>query len=568
MMLELSCPQKEERPILMGGGRGWRELLVGYRWLGVVLAILAAGVATVLVVQPPPLTYTVGWSPSRLVDEILLGRAYQALVDGNNVVHLLWPKRVERVEQVFYAQIDDQGRFISAPTQLSRPGIKSIDPSMVLTSEGKVACFWLELGEARRVVMRVVGQEPVTLKETPNVIRDAVSARDGEGHIFVAWSEMLESNFDIHLLGLDEKGEVVLPERLLSQEPGFAFQPAIAVGGGVIHLIHFDDEVTYEEALYRPFDREGRPLAHTRVLTRLTQARDPGIQGYPVTLKADSRGALYLLESLRGAVRYAKISLRGEDLVTPRIIPINNTHGSHIDMEVKGKTLQLTWAEDRSGRGRFQIYSVSLDQEGNIKGQESQLTHSPSSAVWPVMVTDHKGQGHLFWQEARAPYTFALMYKNDIYPLTPSLWQRLGFPRGSSFLFTIGFAAMMSILTTILNSWRLIIAWLVSMLFLFVVDRLEVKKARSPAFIFLVMLVTLALIVRPVSAVIGFPPLDLVPAAPWLFLATATLLTLYIVYLWQEGLNDILRWPGITVLWGYSYYFLNVLLISREGLGL
>jgi len=551
----------------MSSGNKWRELLAGYRWLGVVLAILAAGIVAVLLIQPPPLTYTVGWSPSRPLDEILLGRGYQALVDGNDMLHLLWPKRVERVEQVFYAQIDDQGRFISGPTQLSRPGVKSIDPSMVL-AEGKIACFWLELEEARRVVMRVVGQEPVTLKETPNVIRDAVSVGDGEGHIFVAWSEMVESNFDIHLLGLDERGEVVFPERLLSQEPGFAFQPAIAAGGEVIHLVYFNDEVTYEEALYRPFDREGRPLAQPRVLTRLAQTREPGIQGYPATLRADPTGALYLLESLRGAMRYTKIGPRGEGLVTPRIIPINNTHGSHIDMEVKGKTLQLTWADDRSGRGRFQIYSVTLDQKGNIMSQESQLTHSPSSAVRPVMVTDHKGQRHLFWQEAQAPYTFALTYKNDIYPLTPSLWQRLGFPRGSSFLFTIGFAAMMSILTTISNSWRLIIAWLVSMLFLFVVDRLEVKKARSPAFIFLVMLVTLALIVRPVSAVIGFPPLDLVPAAPWLFLATATLLTLYIVYLWQEGLNDILRWPGITVLWGYSYYFLNVLLISREGLGL
>ncbi len=544
------------------------ELLVGYRWLGVLLTILAAGIAAVLLIQPPPLTYTVGWSPSRPLDEILLGRRYQALVDENDVVHLLWPKRAERVEQVFYAQIDDQGRLISGPTQLSRPGFKSIDPSMVFTSEGKVACFWLELEEARRVVMREVGQEPVTLKGTPNVMRDAVSVGDGEGHIFVAWSEMIESNFDIHLLGLDERGEVVLPERLLSQEPGFAFQPTIAVGGGVIHLVYFDDEVTYEEALYRPFDWEGHPLAQPRVLTRLTQATDVGTQGYPVTLKADPRGALYLLESLQGAVRYTKIGPRGEDLVTPRIILMNGTHGSHIDMELKGRTLQLTWAEDRSGRGRFQIYSVILDQEGNLMSQESQLTHSPSSAVWPVMVTDHKGRRHLFWQEALGPYTFALMYSNDINPLTPSLWQRLGFPSGSSFLYTIGLAAMMSILSTILNSWRLIIAWLASILFLFVVDRLEVKKAESPASIFLVILVTLALIVRPISTVIGFPPLALVPAAPWLLLATATLLTLYIAYLWRKELTDIFRWAGITILWGYAYYFLNVLLILRGGLSL
>jgi len=552
----------------MGGGKGWRELLAGYRWLGVLLVILAAGIAAVLLIQPPPLTYTVGWSSSRPLDAILLGQGYQALVDGNDVIHLLWPKRVERVEQVFYAQIDDQGRFISGPTQLSRPEIKSIDPSMVLTSEDKVACFWLELEEARRVVMRVVGQEPVTLKETPNVIRDALSVGDGEGHIFVAWSEMVESNFDIHLLGLDEGGEVVFPERLLSQEPGFAFQPAIAVGGGVIHLVHFDDEVTYEEALYRPFDMDGRPLAQPRVLTRVTQASGLGMEGYPVTLKADPRGALYLLESLPGEVRYTKIGPRGEDLVTPRIILMGGTHDSHIDMEVRGRTLQLTWAEERSGGRRFQIYSATLDQEGNIIGQESRLTHSPSSAVWPVMVTDHKGRRHLFWQEALGPYTFALMYKNDIYSLTPSLWQQLGFPSGSSFLYTIGFAAMMSILTTMLNSWRFIVAWLVSILFPFAVDRLEVKKAKSPVFIFLVMLLTLALIVRPVSAVIGTPPLDLVPAAPWLFLATATLLTLYIAYLWQEELTDIFRWAGITILWGYSYYFLNVLLILREGLGL
>ncbi|MGB5932333.1 MAG: hypothetical protein WBH57_04600 [Anaerolineae bacterium] len=552
----------------MSGGKEWREVLVGYQWLGVVLAILAAGIAAVLLIQPPPLTYTVGWSPFRPLDEIVLGRGYQALVDDSDVVHLLWPRRVERVEQVFYAQIDDQGKFILGPTQLSKPGIKSIDPSMVLTSEGKVACFWLELEEARRVVMRIVGQEPVTLKETPNVIRDAVSVGDGEGHIFVAWSEMVESNFDIHLLGLDERGEVVFPERLLSQEPGFAFQPAIAVAGGVIHLVHFDDEVTYEEALYRPFDLEGRPLAQPRVLTRVTQTHDLGTQGYPVTLKLDPRGALYLLESFQGEVRYTKIGPRGEDLVTPRIVLMGGTRGSHIDMEVRGGTLQLTWPEERSGGRRFQIYSVTLDQEGNITGQESRLTHSPSSAVWPVMVTDHKGQRHLFWQEALDPYTFALMYSNDIYPLTPSLWQRLGFPSGSSFLHTIGLTAMMSILSTMLNSWRFIVAWLLSMLFLVAVDRLEIKKAKSPAFILLVTLVTLALIVRPVSAVIGFPPLDLVPAAPWLFLVTATLLTLYIAYLWQQELTDIFRWAGMSILWGYSYYLLNVLLILREGLSL
>ncbi len=552
----------------MSGDRGWRGVLLGYRWLGVLLALLAVGIAAALLIQPPPLTYTEGWSPSRPLDEILLGQGYQALVDENDVVHLLWPKPTERVEQVFYAQIDDQGRFISGPIQLSRPGIKSTDPSMVLTSEGKIACFWLELEEARRVVMRVVGQEPVVLKETRNVIRDAVTARDEEGHILVAWSEMVENNFDIHLLGLDERGEVVLSERLLSQEPGFAFQPAMAMGGEVIHLVHFDDEVTYEEALYRPFDLEGRPLAPSRVLTRITQTRDQSGQGYPVTLKADPGGALYLLESLPEGVRYTKMGPRGEDLVAPRLIAVGGTQRSHIDVEIRDDTPQLTWSEDRSGGGRFQIYSAILDQEGEMMNQESQLTHSPSSAVWPAMVTDHQGRKHLFWQEALNPYTFALIYSNDIHPLTPSLWQRLGFSSGSSFLYAIGFTAMMSILTTIMNSWRLIAAWLAIILFLFVVDRLEMQKAKSPALIFLIMIATLALIVRPVSAVIGFPPLELVPAAPWLFLATSTLLTLYFAYLWREELTDIFRWAGMTILWGYFYYFLNVLVVLREGLSL
>jgi hypothetical protein len=80
-----------------------------------------------------------------------------------------------------------------------------------------------------------------------------------------------------------------------------------------------------------------------------------------------------------------------------------------------------------------------------------------------------------------------------------------------------------------------------------------------------VLIVAELLLAAPTTELLGQPPIALSGAAHWVFFVSATAVTLWTTWQWRAELTDLLRWPALAFVWGYVYYWLNALVILREG---
>lgn len=535
--------------------------------LGVLVAILGGGVLLSILAQPPPATYPVGWSKPLALDPVDFGESYTVVPDKQGIMHLAWQKGVDRKEAVFYGRLNDEGEFLNGPLRVSPSGTHTASPSMVLIEGDQPLIFWIERGEDYRALMAAQpGQTPLAITRTTAAMVTASAGRDGQGHIFVVWADNRGRDFDIYLAKLDSDGDILFSDRPLTENPDFDFQPTLAVDGGVLHLLYFLDTINYESLVHRVFDLDGYPLSPELVLERRVQVASGGEEGHPLTAMADQRGHLHLLESLEGRFRYTQIDARGEMVTQPTTFLEGHQHYSQSSLAFEGEDLLAIWPQTKKKGELFQLYAVRFSQGGQLRGAIERLTYSPTSALWPKIVVDSHGGRHLFWQQSTSPYDYSLFYMNDLWAVPIPFWSRLGFSQENgwlSFLLATVAGFMMAIPYIMVNVWRLLIAASLVAVLLWLSQRLNLQ-AYSFLLILVCLLVVMALLAQPMGALLGQPPLTVVPLARWTFSITASVLACYIAYRWRNEFTDPLAWVGLVVIWFYCFYFLNSVILFRQ----
>jgi hypothetical protein len=184
------------------------------------------------------------------------------------------------------------------------------------------------------------------------------------------------------------------------------------------------------------------------------------------------------------------------------------------------------------------------------------------------MLLDSQLGRHVLWQQYTGPYIAHLVYINDVDPARISLWQRMGFSAedgGWSFLVALVESVVFAVITTVLNVWRLIVAWIITVAVLQVLRRLELVKSYIPFISWVLILLALLLAVRPETKTLGQPSILVDDPAHWAMAFIASLAALNLGRVWKEYDQNIFFWAGIAGLWLYVYYFLNLVLILRAG---
>jgi len=397
-----------------------RGLLSRYAPLALTLFILGLGVLIVLLVQPSPLTFTAGWSAPRGIDAIKLGHPHSAVTDGQDDIHLVWQKQVGRKLVAFYARLDQHGQFIDEPIRLSDPSVNAENVTVALTSEDAPLCFWTEKGHedrSQRVMMArpQTGGPPLTISTSPKIMRDLAVTRDEQGRIFLVWSDNRQGLYDIYMTALDNEGNLTFNERRVTDTGrAFVFEPALAAGGGVVHLLYFSDEVTHQSLVHQVHSMAGEALSKPQVLERVSQAAvslgGGTPRSYPLLAVAEADGQLCLYESLGPMVRQRKIDKDGQVVQPAEPLLTGSQYYSQVSLARREEEQWLIWADLRhSSRERFQVYAAPLDEAGRIIEEETRLTFAASSALWPVMLLDSKGGQHVMWQESTGPHAYQLM---------------------------------------------------------------------------------------------------------------------------------------------------------------
>jgi hypothetical protein len=556
----------------------FREVPSRYGPLALALCILGLGVFVVLLVQPSPLTFTEGWSVPQGIDDVRAGYPHRAAADRQGRIHLAWEKQVNRKDVAFYARLDRYGELIADPIRLSDPNVKAENVALALTGDDTPLCFWIEKGHedgTQRLVMArpEAGGPSQILSVSSKIMRDLAVTSDEEGRVFLAWSDNRQGLYEIYMTVFAPQGDLAVNERQVTDTGSdFVFEPSLAVGGGVVHLVYFADKVIDQEFVHRAYDITGEPLTEPQVLERVSQAAmtmgGAKPTSYPVLAVAEPEGQLRLYESLGSLVRQRKIDQNGTVVLPPEPFLSGSRYYSQVNLaRTKGRQWVI-WADLRWDSGdRFQVYIAPLDEAGHAE-EETRLTFATTSALWPVMVSDDEGGQHVIWQQNVGPYAQQLMYINDLTPARISTWQRLGFSGVGgawSFLLALTQSAILAVITAFINIWRPAIAWAVTVLVLQITRRVDAVKPYVNVVAWGVLFMVLFVIVRPETKTLGQVPIDVAAAAHWVMGAFASAIVLYLGRVWRSAFRSIFMWAGMAALWLWVYYFLNLTLILREG---
>jgi hypothetical protein len=371
------------------------------------------------------------------------------------------------------------------------------------------------------------------------------------------------------MAALDSEGNLSFNEqRVTDAGEAFVFQPALAAGGGIVHLIYFSDEVIHQDLVHRAYNVAGEPLTEPQVLERMSQMGNSTSQGYPLLAVAEAGGQLRLYESLGSMVRQRKIGKDGAVVQPAEPLLRGSQYYSEVNFARRGEQQGLIWADLRAeSPDRFQVYTAPLDEAGRVE-KETRLTFVTTSALWPVMLLDSKEGQHVIWQQSVGSYAYQLMYINNLDSARISAWQRLGFSGvagGWIFALALAQSAILALITAFINIWRPAIAWAVTALVVLIVRRVERVRPYINIVAWVVMLAVLFVIVRPQTRTLGQMPIVVVGAAHWVMGIVASATVLYLGRVWRDEFRGILIWGGMAGLWLWIYYFLNLTLILREG---
>lgn len=550
-----------------------RNRLSRYAWLALTLFILGLGVLVVLLVQPSPLTFTEGWSAPQGIDEVKLGHSHRAAMDRQDHIHLVWQKEVGRKLVAFYARLDQHGQFVDEPIRLSDANVNAENVAVVLTSEDAPLCFWIEKGHedgSQRLMMArpEAGESPHIVSTSPKIMRDLTVTSDEQGRAFLAWSDNRLGLYDIWMAALDGEGNLSFERQVTDTGTAFVFQPALAAGGGIVHLLYFSDEVIHQDLVHRIYSIAGEALTEPQVLERVSQMGSSTPQGYPLLAVTEADGQLRLYESLGSMVRLRRIGRDGQVVQPAESFLRGSQYYSEVNFARRGEQQWLVWADlRRESPDRFQVYIAPLDEAGRVE-KETRLTFATTSALWPMMLLDSGGGQHVIWQQSMGPYAYQLMYINNLDSARISVWQRLGFSGvagGWIFALALAQSAILAVITAFINIWRPAIAWAVTALAFLIVRRVERVKPYVNVVAWVVLLTVLFVIVRPQTKTLGQAPIDIAGAAHWVMGAAASVMVLYLGRVWRHAFRGILIWAGMAALWLWVYYFLNLTLILREG---
>jgi len=404
-------------------------------------------------------------------------------------------------------------------------------------------------------------------------MRDLAVTRDERGRIFLVWSDNRQGLYDIYMAALDSEGNLSSNEQQVTDTgSAFVFEPALAAGGNVVHLLYFSDEVTHQSLVHQVYSVAGEALAGPRVLERASQAAvslgGGTPRSYPLLAVAEADGQLRLYESPGPMIRQRRINKGGQAVQPAEPLLMGSLYYSQVSLALGEEEQWLIWADLRhSSDERFQVYAAPLDEAGRIE-EETRLTFATSSALWPVMLLDGKGGQHVIWQESTGPYAYQLMYINNLDSARISAWQRLGFSGvagGWAFLLALAQSAILAVITTFVNIWRPVIAWVVTVLALQITRRVEGARPYANAVAWVVLLAVLFVAVRPETKTLGQMPIVVAAAAHWVMGIVASAMALHLGRVWRDEFRGILIWGGVAGLWLWVYYFLNLTLIMREG---
>jgi hypothetical protein len=343
------------------------------------------------------LTYNAGasWVPS-------------IAVWGNNV-HVVWYDDTPGNREIFYKRSSDNGATWSKSKRLTKNAGFSSHP-VIAVSGNTIHVAWSDntLGNDEIHYKRSTNNG-ATWRKTKRLTKnagDSVSpaiAVSG-GNIHVVWYDDTPGNVEIFYKRSADNGATWGAKKRITHNAGGSYNPDIAVSEDRIHVAWTDESPGNREILYRRSSDNGATWGKKRRLTN-----NAGDSSGPTIAVSGGNVHLAWYDDTPGndEVFYKHSNNNGAAWRAKKRLTHNAGDSSRPEIVVSGSTVHMVWVDGTPGNS--EIFYKRSDNNGTTWGSKKRLStnigfsSNPETAVWSstvhvVWVDDTPGNAEIFYK--------------------------------------------------------------------------------------------------------------------------------------------------------------------------
>jgi hypothetical protein len=344
--------------------------------------LLLAGVLSIIGLLP--LTCWAGeWSEEiKLTEGTLETRDIRLGSDSHSNVHFVYREKDDlKRDNIWYVRVDSSGQISIPPKQIIDTDVWSRYGNLVVDSRDHVHIFWRKVGstgyyEVWYTKLDTTGATliaPKMVVAAKGTICDWLVPAVGvdlEDNLHLVWDQS-DDNTEIHYTKLDNEGNILVEDVLLSWQGYDAREQALAVDAwGNVHVAWADGRGTPAsgELVYSKLDNNGNFLVDNLSLTPEPDGRDSRRPDVMV----DSEGNVHVCfvdtrELPGGDIWYTKLDNDGDFLIEPLNLASTTTNALNPEFAIDcWDTLHLMWSEESSLRIPDEIKYMKMASDGSI----------------------------------------------------------------------------------------------------------------------------------------------------------------------------------------------------------
>ncbi len=365
------------------------------------------------------LAYPPGWSDDiRVTEDSQDQMRPDVAVSSRNHLWCVWLDQRDSNDEIYFTKLDSAGGTLIDDTNLSSNPTNSRHSVVAVDSSDNVHIVWRDVGATGFDVWyakldsagNVLVPNKVVAYASGSIMGSLLPAiaMDSSNNMHIIWDQYVFPANEMHYTKLDENGEILVSDRMVSLPGVYARDPAAVVDSYYnLHVIWSDDSGAYLGWMltYTKLDSSGNILVGPIWLT----PDDDYSSNFPA-ISLDPSGALHILFSdLRTGywdIFYTKLDGDGNTLINDT----NVTNGSltcfRPDIAIDSRNgLHLVWYAQPPGLAMWNvgewIYYAKMDTSGQIVTPPIMVVDAPSYSEMPELTVDSSDRLHLVWQDYR-----------------------------------------------------------------------------------------------------------------------------------------------------------------------
>jgi hypothetical protein len=216
-----------------------------------------------------------------------------------------------------------------------------------------------------------------------------------ENIVHAVWRDTRDGNYEIYYKRSTDNGGTWGPDKRLTSNADYSFNPVVAVSGSNVHVVWFDNRSGNYEIYYKRSTDNGGTWG-----TDIRLTDDPGSSFHPCVAVSGSNVHVAWRDERdeNMEIYYKRSTDNGGSWGGDVRLTDDNATSKDPTIAVSGSNVHVIWSENRDGNPEV-YYKLSTDN-GATWGKDTRLTDDPALTAYPC-VTALSNNVHVVWRDMR-----------------------------------------------------------------------------------------------------------------------------------------------------------------------